>query len=98
MRAASEAGAQFVFPSSLRLYPAVRERFLPLVAKHYPELAERYRAAYTDGWNAPPQYVRALKRRFRRIAAPYGIPTTDGEREQPSGRESGTKQLSLWGA
>jgi DNA repair photolyase len=97
VRAAKAAGASFVFPSPLRLYPAVRERFLPLVQEQQAELAERYRAAYAEGWDAPGEYVRALKRRFQRVAAAHGIVTTDGDREQPSERAVGTAQLSLWG-
>jgi DNA repair photolyase len=83
MRAARDASAQFVFPSPLRLYSAVRHRTLAVVERHYPHLLLRYQTAYRRGWQAPPEYLTALTRRFDRIAAAYGIPTTDGAREQP---------------
>ncbi len=100
MRAARHAGARFVYPVPLRLYHSARERFLPIVERHYPELAPRYRAAYGRGRDAPEQYTRALTRRFRQIAARYGIPDTDGEDEQPTTDEAARSelaaQISLW--
>ncbi len=83
MRAAKDADAQFVYPSALRLYPATRERFLPIVEKHFPELAQRYQIAYRSSRNAPKQYLEAVRRRFHHIASRYGIPDTGGEYEQP---------------
>jgi DNA repair photolyase len=96
MAAGREAGARFVYPSVLRLYADPRERFLPLVRQHFPELAPRYEAAYGRGRDAPRAYVEALNRRFRRIARRFGIPETDGEREQPATRAA-VRQLNLWG-
>ena len=83
MRAGRMAGAQFVFPSTLRLYPAIRPRFLPVVERYDPRLAARYHAAFRDRAGVPAAYAAALHRRFHRIAAEYGIPQTDGAREQP---------------
>lgn len=83
MRAAKEVEAQFVYPSTLRLYPSTREHFLPIVERHFPDLARRYRAAYCNQRNAPKEYVKAVRRRFHRIAGRYGIADTDGGREQP---------------
>jgi len=83
MHAGKMAGAQFVFPSTLRLYPAIRPRLLPLVERHDPRLAARYHSAFRGRAGVPAAYEAALRRRFHRIAAEYGIPQTDGEREQP---------------
>lgn len=99
MRAAKAAGARFVYPVPLRLYPAPRERFLPILERHYPELAARYRAAYGRKRDAPHEYAQALKRRFRLIAARHGILDTDGDDEQPvddAARAMRSAQLSLW--
>ena len=95
MRAGKMAGAQFVFPSTLRLYPAIRSRFLPIVERHAASLAARYRAAYHRGSEVPVAYEVALQRRFDRIAAEYGIPRTDGAREQPR-PAAPESQLSLF--
>jgi DNA repair photolyase len=82
LRAAKHAGAQFIRPVPLRLYPAVRHRFLPLVEQHFPKLTERYRSAYCDGWDAPDRYAAAVERRFRQIGKQYGIFDTDTEGDE----------------
>jgi DNA repair photolyase len=97
MQAAREVDAQFVFPSPLCLYAAVRRRTLAVVERHYPHLVLRYQTAYRRQCDAPPEYRVALRRRFERIAAAYGIPTTDGSKEQPRARPTHTDtQLSLF--
>jgi len=77
-RAAREAGARFLHAGPLRLYPAIRERFLPLLDEHFPALAARYRAAYAGRGAAPPAYARALSRRIRRLQARFGFAVNDG--------------------
>ena len=92
-RAAREAGARFVHAGPLRLYPAVRDRFLPVVDQHFPELAERYRRAYARSSAAPRSYAAALQRRIQRLQRQYGFPVNAGmrdryatERPAPQGR------------
>lgn len=94
--AAYAAGAHFIFPSVLRLYPGVVPRVLPRIEQDVPALAARYRRSYRSRWDAPEAYVTALKRRFRKVAARYGLPTTDEHIEQSAvaTRFSGN-QLSL---
>ncbi len=97
IRAAKEASGQFVVPIPLRLYPDVQRRFLPLVEQHYPNLAARYRAAYEGNWNAPDEYVTALKDRFHRIASIYGIPESAAEGEEEATHHAArAAQLSLF--
>jgi len=76
--AAREAGARFLHAGPLRLYPAIRERFLPLLDEHFPALAARYRAAYAGSGAAPRGYARALSRRIRRLQARFGFAVNDG--------------------
>jgi DNA repair photolyase len=76
--AARDAGARFLHAGPLRLYPAIRDRFLPLLEEHFPHLAARYRAAYAGRSSAPRAYARALTRRIRRLQARYGFPVNDG--------------------
>lgn len=92
-RAARAAGAQFVHAGPLRLYPAVRDRFLPVVDAHFPELAERYRRAYARSSGAPRSYASALQRRIQRLQRRFGFPVNEGmrdrygaERSAPQGR------------
>jgi DNA repair photolyase len=77
-QAARQAGAQFLHAGPLRLYPAIRERFLPLLDEHFPQLAARYRRAYATRSSAPRDYARALSRRIRRLQARFGFPANDG--------------------
>src|SRR6266567_3582015 len=78
-RAAREAGARFVHAGPLRLYPAVRDRFLPVLETHFPGLADRYRRAYGGGRsNAPRDYARALAARVKRLQARCAFPVNDG--------------------
>lgn len=76
--AARDAGARFVCAGPLRLYPAVRDRFLPVLGARYPALADRYRAAYGRATSAPPAYARALQRRIRRLQAEFGFAMSRG--------------------
>src|SRR5256712_875945 len=58
-QAAREAGARFVHTGPLRLYPAVRDRFLPMLEERFPHLVARYRRAYEGRSGAPRDYARA---------------------------------------
>jgi DNA repair photolyase len=75
---AREAGARFLHAGPLRLYPAIRDRFLPLLDAHFPDLAARYRRAYAGSSSAPRAYARALNHRIRRLQARFGFPVNDG--------------------
>ncbi|MBI1968102.1 MAG: radical SAM protein [Gemmatimonadetes bacterium] len=77
-RGGHEAGARFVHAGPLRLYPAVRDRFLPVLAEHFPRLVERYARAYAKHSAAPREYARALTRRIRRLQQQFGFPVNDG--------------------
>ncbi len=77
-RAAREAGAKFVHAGPLRLYAGVRDRFLPVLEAHFPELAARYRRAYARHAGAPREYTAALNARVRRLQAKLGLPVNNG--------------------
>jgi len=77
-RAARDAGARFVCAAPLRLYPAVRDRFLPVLDGRFPALAPRYRAVYGRATSPPGTYRRALQRRIRRLQAEFGFPVNRG--------------------
>jgi len=81
-QAAREAGARFVHAGPLRLYPAVRDRFLPVLDAHFPQLSERYRRAYARASGAPRPYAAALSRRVRRLQRRFGFPENEGMRDR----------------
>jgi DNA repair photolyase len=79
MSAAKEAGARYVIGSALRLGPAARHRFLPHLAREFPDLAERYRNHYGDREGVSREYQEALTRRLDRLQQELGFPV-DNER------------------
>lgn len=92
--AAREAGARFIHASPLRMYPGIRDRFLPVLAEHYPGLSERYRAAYARASSAPRAYSDALTRRIQRLQKAYGFEVNKGMRDRYRSR-SRIAQLDL---
>ncbi|MDQ3138228.1 MAG: radical SAM protein [Gemmatimonadota bacterium] len=89
MGAAKEAGARYVVGSALRLGPAARQRFLPVLAREFPGLAERYARHYARSEGASPAYQRALAARLRELQQRHGFPIDEGmkRRQQLEGRE-----------
>jgi len=72
IRAASEAGADYVFANPLFLKPCSAAVFLPFLEQNFPHLAERYRKRYQDRAFLPPAYgkrlsdlVMALRRKYK---------------------------------
>jgi DNA repair photolyase len=76
--AAHAAGARFIHAGALRLYPAVRDRFLPLLGEHFPELLPRYERAYARQQGAPRDYARALSRRVEKLRRKHGFKNQSG--------------------
>ncbi len=73
--AAREAGARWVRESALRLNPAARARFLPVLAREFPELTERYAKGYARGHNISKAYQAALRQRMVEVGADDGRAT-----------------------
>jgi DNA repair photolyase len=71
--AARDAGARFIHAGPLRLYPAIRDRFLPLLGEHFPELLPKYSRAYAGHGYAPRDYARALSRRIEKLRKKHGF-------------------------
>ena len=73
IEAAKEAGARYVIGSALRLGPAARHRFLPLIEREFPQLAERYRRHYARSDLASQKYQEALTRRLNALRVAFGF-------------------------
>jgi DNA repair photolyase len=73
MEAAKEAGARYVIGSALRLGPAARHRFLPVLEREFPALYERYRRHYAKSDLASRSYQDALTRRLDALRQAYGF-------------------------
>jgi DNA repair photolyase len=72
-RAAKEAGAHYVVGAALRLGPAARHRFLPHLAREFPDLLERYERHYAGRTSANRNYQEALTRRLSGLRRKYGL-------------------------
>jgi len=84
MGAAKEAGARYVVGSALRLGPAARRRFLPVLASEFPELADRYARHYARREGVSPAYQRALSERIQELRRRYGFsPDESWSRKRP---------------
>jgi hypothetical protein len=76
--AAKAAGARFIHAGALRLYPAVRDRFIPVLAEHFPELVPRYERAYARQQGAPREYAKALARRVKKLQQKHRFTKNEG--------------------
>jgi DNA repair photolyase len=82
IEAAKEAGARYVVGSALRLGPAARHRFLPLLEQEFPQLAERYRRHYAGKVHVKQSYQDALNRRLRALQQAFGFSLEEGRRRR----------------
>jgi DNA repair photolyase len=71
--AAKRAGARFIHAGPLRLYPAIRDRFLPVLGEHFPDLVPKYHRAYAGHGYAPRDYAKALSRRIEKLRKKHGF-------------------------
>jgi len=70
---AKRAGARFIHAGPLRLYPAIRDRFLPVLGEHFPDLVPKYSRAYAGHGYAPRDYAKALSRRIEKLRKKHGF-------------------------
>jgi DNA repair photolyase len=82
LAAAKEAGARYVIGSALRLGPAARHRFLPHLAREFPDLSERYRRHYGDREGVSRDYQEALTRRLQQLQREHGFPLDEERRRR----------------
>jgi hypothetical protein len=87
MGTAKEAGARYVMGSALRLGPAARQRFLPVLNQEFAELAERYSEHYARSDSTSRAYQAALERRLHELQQVHGFPVEGtGRRQRAEGR------------
>jgi DNA repair photolyase len=86
IEAAKEAGARYVVGSALRLGPAARHRFLPLLEQEFPELAGRYRRHYAGKDHVSQSYQDALSRRLRALQQAFGFSVDEAGTRGAGGR------------
>ncbi len=73
VRAVAEAGATYVNVGALRLRATARARYLPILAREFPELSARYAHAYAHGHSVSENYRAGLRRFAQRVCERVGI-------------------------
>jgi len=77
VRAAAEAGAEYVFANPLFLKPCSAAVFLPFLEQNFPHLAENYRQRYRDRAFLPPTYAKRLSELVKSLRVKYKIRRAD---------------------
>ncbi len=100
VRAVKVANAAYISACALRLQATARDRYLPFIASEFPELAERYRRAYSTGHQVSEKYREGLSARFKVVCDRNGIAFGRRNREpdeEAEGveHEAGSSQLGL---
>ena len=101
MEAAKEAGARYGIGSALRLGSAARHRFLPLLEREFPALAQRYRRHYAKSDMTSRGYQDALTRRLNALRQAYGFAGDEASNrrrrrlEESTPREDATAEPDL---
>jgi DNA repair photolyase len=73
IRAAAEAGADYVFANPLFLKPCSAAVFLPFLEQNFPHLVENYRRRYQDRAFLPPAYAKRLSHLIAQLREKYKI-------------------------
>ncbi|HTT23511.1 MAG TPA: radical SAM protein [Candidatus Sulfotelmatobacter sp.] len=81
IRAAAEAGADYVFANPLFLKPCSAAIFLPFLEQNFPHLAENYRQRYHDRAFLPPAYAKRLSQLIARLRQKYKL-TREGRQQR----------------
>ena len=71
--AAQEARACYVHGAPLRLGPAARTGFLPVLEREFPELVDRYRLRYGSRVHAGKDYEKALQHRLKSLREAFSV-------------------------
>ncbi len=73
VKAASEAGAKFIFANPLFLKPCSAAVFLPFLEEHFPHLVPFYRTRYADRSFLPKGYGQRLSQLVAVLRQTYGM-------------------------
>jgi DNA repair photolyase len=94
VKAASAAGAKYIFANPLFLKPCSAAIFLPFLEENFPALVERYRARYAGRAFLPKEYGQRLSQLMRALRRKYGI----GDQHARSSRTThfGVEQMQLF--
>jgi DNA repair photolyase len=97
VRAASEAGAKYIYANPLFLKPCSAAVFVPFLEEQFPALAGRYRKRFESRAFLPKGYGQRLSELMARLRQKYGISGTFSRRSRVThGNIEASEQLSLF--
>ncbi len=82
VKAASEAGAKYIFANPLFLKPCSAAVFMPFLAEHFPALVDNYKKRYESRAFLPKGYARRLSQLMARLREKYRIGAKYARRSQ----------------
>src|SRR5271157_68762 len=82
VKAASEAGAKYIFANPLFLKPCSAAIFMPFLEQHFPALVDRYKKRYESRAFLPQGYAQRLSLLMTRLREKYGIGSKHARRSQ----------------
>ena len=97
VKAASEAGAKYIFANPLFLKPCSAAVFLPFLAEHFPALVGSYHKRYSGRAFLPKAYAQRLSQLMAELRQKYGIGGAYGRRSRRGHVGNAERQLDLFG-
>ena len=94
VRAVKGANASYIGACALRLQRTARDRYLPFIEAEFPELAARYRGAYSRSHQVNARYREGLRAQFVRVCERHDLPFGRyyETAEEPNGETSESDQ------
>ncbi len=97
VRAASEAGAKYIFANPLFLKPCSAAVFMPFLAEHFPVLVDNYKKRFESRAFLPRKYAERLSLQMTRLRHKYGFGEHYARRSQRTHpAETADQQLELF--
>jgi DNA repair photolyase len=72
-RAASEAGAKFLYGNILFLTPSAMKQFMPFLEKEFPRLVKHYRKLYVHSAYLSGEYKNRMTKLLAELRTRYGL-------------------------
>ena len=97
VKAASEAGAKYIFANPLFLKPCSAAVFLPFLEEHFPALVDHYKKRYENRAFLPKGYAQRLSQLMTALRRKHGIGGEFGRRSRAAHAAEVDPQLGLFG-
>jgi DNA repair photolyase len=97
VKAASAAGAKYIFANPLFLKPCSAAVFLPFLEEHFPTLVDNYKKRYRGRAFLPRGYAQRLSHLMATLRQKYGIGRDYGRRSRRGHVGDAERQLDLFG-